>query len=196
MFAPDYEHRFYDDADAVAFLREQFISAVPEAFKNFTLGAHKADLLRYAVLYIHGGVYLDIKTQLVRPLDELVQHGDAITTVISRKPSEMYQGIIAAPPRAPIFLALIDAAVRSGSTPPYNRFIRDFMQYVRTDVAPAAVAADTLLRGQRHSYQLFTERCDRDAARCEDGLDRYKQCCTVEAAGARVFKTRYADFPW
>lgn len=197
-YAPEHEHRFYDDAAAERFLEAHYDARVVTAFRSFKFGAHKADLFRYAVLYICGGVYMDIKTQLVQRLDGLFPAG-AVSTVISRKPVEIYQGIVAAPPRQPIFLALIDAAVRSGPAPPYNRFIRDFMLYVRKDVRSGdggAVRPDALLRGGLHRYMLYSERCDRDAGRCEDGLDRYGWCCTVESRGARIVKTRYADFPW
>jgi hypothetical protein len=194
-FAPEYEHRFYDDAAAEHFLAAHFDARVLAAFRSFKFGAHKADLFRYAVLYVCGGVYLDIKTQLVQRIAPLFADG-AITTVISRKPNEIYQGIVAAPPRKAVFLALIDAVVRSGAAPPYNRFIRDFMMYIRKDVGGAAAVKEGTLRGARHTYVLYSERCDADASRCEDGLDRYGWCCTVERGGTRVIKTRYADFPW
>ncbi|MCB1276906.1 glycosyltransferase [Prosthecobacter sp.] len=63
---PDYEHHFYDDADCRAFIEANFPVEVVDAFDALVPGAYKADLWRYCALYIHGGVYLDIK---FRPLN-------------------------------------------------------------------------------------------------------------------------------
>ena len=30
-------------------------------FKDLKIGAHKADFFRYCILYIYGGIYIDIK---------------------------------------------------------------------------------------------------------------------------------------
>ena len=62
-------------------------------------GAHKADLFRYAVLYVHGGVYMDIKIKLVRPLEEVVDLSrNAIYTTLSIFPGTLFQALIATPP--------------------------------------------------------------------------------------------------
>ena len=91
-FAPEYEHLVYSDSDVVSFLSTNFKPEVLQAFHTLKLGAHKADLFRYCILYVKGGVYLDIKTELIKPLDKLFKDG-AINTVISRVSSEIYQGV-------------------------------------------------------------------------------------------------------
>jgi mannosyltransferase OCH1-like enzyme len=150
--------------------------------------------MRYALLYIHGGVYADIKSELIRPLDGLFLPG-RVTTVISRKSDEIYQGIVAAPPRQPIFLALIDSIVRSGPEPPYALNIREFYRFVLQDTGRGRLQEGEV-DGKEHKYKLFTEVCDRDAEQCHDGPDRYGLCCRITLEGQRVIKTRYSDFPW
>lgn len=59
--AAGFEHRFYDDDAIVAVLREHFHPDVAAAFHSLRLGAHKADLARLALLWLYGGVYLDIR---------------------------------------------------------------------------------------------------------------------------------------
>ncbi|MDZ4404014.1 glycosyltransferase [Prosthecobacter sp.] len=63
---PDFEHYLYDDADCRAFIQEHFPTEVADAFDALVPGAYKADLWRYCVLHVHGGIYLDIK---FRPLN-------------------------------------------------------------------------------------------------------------------------------
>jgi len=58
---PEFEHYLFDDDDCRKFIHNHFDSSVVYAFDSLVPGAFKADLWRYCVLYIHGGVYLDIK---------------------------------------------------------------------------------------------------------------------------------------
>jgi hypothetical protein len=191
-FAPTHKREFYDDQRCKEFLLEHFDGKVLDAYNSLRHGAHKADLFRYCVLYIKGGIYLDIKTQLIKPIKELFPD-NKITTVISKKPNEIYQGIIAAPARQPIFLSLIAAILKSGPNPPYNLFIKDFMKYIKTDIsAPLPEGSSS---GKTQNYYIYREKCSREAKDCEDGLDRYGWCCNVYANETRVIKTRYADYP-
>ena len=191
-FAPEYERRFYDDTDIAAFLAQHFTPEVGAAFRTLKSGAHKADLFRYCVLYIEGGVYMDIKTQLVRSLQDLFPEGH-ISTVIAVLPNAIYNGILAAPPRQSMFLTLIDGIVRAGSAPPYGLFVRELFRYIRNDAGEVRAGA---LVGQKHRFFLFRESCSMSAAQCEDGIDRYGLCCNIMRGDERVIKTRYADFPW
>lgn len=58
---PDYKHYLYDDKDCREFIKKNFSSNVLNAFDNLIPGAYKADLWRYCILYVNGGIYLDIK---------------------------------------------------------------------------------------------------------------------------------------
>jgi hypothetical protein len=192
-FAPEYDHKLYDDKDIEYFLRQHFQSSVLQAFQTLKHGAHKADLFRYCILYIEGGIYLDIKTELILPVKTLFEDGK-INTVISRNPKEIYQGVIAAPPGQTIFLSLIEAIVKRCNNPPYNLFIIDFMMYITWDVQGEPKQGNN--RGKRFEYNLFRETCSGNSSECEDGLDRYGKCCNIVSSSKKVIKTRYADYPW
>lgn len=58
---PEFTFHFYDDAQCIAFLEEHFPAAVAAAFQALEPGAFKADLWRLCILYVYGGIYLDIK---------------------------------------------------------------------------------------------------------------------------------------
>lgn len=64
-----WEYRFYTDDDAIAFLRRHFPRPVLEAYQTLVPGAFKADLFRYCVLLIVGGVYADVDVHLESALD-------------------------------------------------------------------------------------------------------------------------------
>lgn len=92
---PDWEHRLYGAEDMVAFIREHYGERVLEYFEriNPSYGAARADLFRYLLLYQRGGVYLDVKSSLRRPLNEVLRAGDRY--LLSRwrnKPGEEFEG--------------------------------------------------------------------------------------------------------
>lgn len=60
---PEFEHFLFDDDDCRNFIKEHFDSDILDAFDHLKPGTYKADLWRYTVLYIYGGIYLDIKYQ-------------------------------------------------------------------------------------------------------------------------------------
>jgi mannosyltransferase OCH1-like enzyme len=74
---PDWEYRFYDDADIDAYVKKNY----PNLFSTFkklnpAYGAAMADFFRYLVMYKEGGVYLDIKSSMSKPLNEIVKPDD------------------------------------------------------------------------------------------------------------------------
>ena len=61
MKNPEFEYHLFGDEECRIFIKEHFDDDVLEAYNKLIPGAYKADLWRYCVLYINGGVYLDIK---------------------------------------------------------------------------------------------------------------------------------------
>jgi mannosyltransferase OCH1-like enzyme len=62
---PEFEHYLYDYDDCRNFISQNFEKEVVDAFDSLIPAAYKADLWRYCVLYVHGGIYLDIKYHCV-----------------------------------------------------------------------------------------------------------------------------------
>jgi len=58
---PEFKYHLYDDDMCRKFIEKHFETNVLYAFNKLKAGAYKADLWRYCVLYIYGGIYLDIK---------------------------------------------------------------------------------------------------------------------------------------
>ena len=69
---PDWEYHFFDKDDRRNFIKDNFPKKVLDAYDNLIPGAYKADLWRYCVLYIHGGVYTDIKAVLLLGLNDVI----------------------------------------------------------------------------------------------------------------------------
>jgi len=69
---PDWDYRLWTDEDNEALIR----SKVPEFLERYlayTKPIMRADAVRYAYMYVHGGMYFDFDYEWVRPFD-LQQH--------------------------------------------------------------------------------------------------------------------------
>jgi len=62
---PTFDHHLFDDEDCRQFIRNYYPKEVLVAYDALIPGAYKADLWRLCVLYIHGGIYMDIKLEFV-----------------------------------------------------------------------------------------------------------------------------------
>jgi hypothetical protein len=58
---PEFKYYLYDDSMCYDFIKKHFSKNVLDAYNSLIPGAYKADLFRYCILYINGGIYLDIK---------------------------------------------------------------------------------------------------------------------------------------
>ena len=73
---PGYTMMLCDDEDIDTFIKTHFEERIYNNFSKLNVGAAKADFWRYCVLYICGGVYLNMDSEIMRPLDELIEEGD------------------------------------------------------------------------------------------------------------------------
>jgi mannosyltransferase OCH1-like enzyme len=73
-----WDHRFYDDRDIYKFITQTYSSEILAIYErlNPAYPAARADLFRYLLMYEQGGIYLDIKSTLKRPLDQVIAEND------------------------------------------------------------------------------------------------------------------------
>jgi len=200
-YAPNYQHQVFDDREINIFLKKNYDENVLLCF-NQLKGAHKADLFRYCYLYKKGGIYLDIKTELIKNLDQVFNIGNTqFYTVLSGgryKNKTIYQGIIASVPNNPFFEKLIQYMVNlKKPVRQYQIFTTDFYNKLKEQYLNPK---DKLLKpgfyqGDKNLY-LFIEKCTTNKCDCYDGLDRYNRCCYIYNKQDKLIKTRYSDYPW
>ena len=83
---PRYEYYFYDDRRILDFFEKEMPPEYFNAYRRLTVGASKADFFRYAVLYVKGGVYLDIDSSIKNPLDSFINEEDVAVITRERNP--------------------------------------------------------------------------------------------------------------
>lgn len=76
---PDWTYLLYDDVMIVEYIRSNYGSKVLAYYNRIApeYGAAKADLFRYLYIYREGGVYLDIKSTIIKPLSETIRSDDS-----------------------------------------------------------------------------------------------------------------------
>ena len=196
-YAPDYKHIIYNDKECIKFLKDNYPLNVLNAFYTLKKGAHKADLFRYCILYKYGGVYLDIKTHLIKPISRLFNKKKCLYSVIAIYRKSIYQGIIATPPKNPIFKKLIDLIIlNQHNTTDYLIFTKQFYNEINKSCNYNIKPGFNRSYSSPYNYYLYEEICSNNRFKCYDGLDRYRLCCFVYDKNKKVIKTRYADYPW
>lgn len=85
---PEYEYELFGEEDMYNFVRDNYGGIIFDCYKQLNIITAKVDFWRYLILYKNGGIYIDIDSTFLKPLDELVQGQMA---VITREPNPPYE---------------------------------------------------------------------------------------------------------
>jgi hypothetical protein len=195
-FLQGYSLQIFDDQECREFLQTYFQPRVLATF-NRLKGAHRADLFRYCLLYVRGGVYMDIKTKLIKPLGDLnfMFNPKTVTTSLSIMPKTIYQGIISTPPGNTLFLDAVDRIVRTPAfftKIQYHIFTGQFYDILSKESSSKQLQPGTNQLEDGTALVLFSEHC---TTQCSTP-DRYGRCCSLMYNGEPVFDVRWSDYPW
>lgn len=73
---PGYDYRLFTDDDMDEFVNTNYPGEIADAYNKLNIIVAKADFWRYLVLYKNGGVYLDIDSTILTPLDSFIKKDD------------------------------------------------------------------------------------------------------------------------
>jgi mannosyltransferase OCH1-like enzyme len=109
---------FYDDLDCELLIKNNFNDEIYNTYKkiNPSYGAMRADFFRYCVLYLYGGIYLDIKSKINYPIFKIINKNDICILDIPRSHLEPWrtnsptyeQWLLIFSPRHPYLLSIIN----------------------------------------------------------------------------------------
>ena len=114
-----WEYIFYDDDSASEFISLHFPAEVREAYDAIIPGAFKADLFRYCVLLIKGGIYADMDVMLEINLDAAVPPDVGFMVPVDAPGSKpdhrmcLWNGFIASAPAHPFLARAIQHVVNN-----------------------------------------------------------------------------------
>lgn len=183
-YAPEYQLTIFDDGECREFLKRNYEPKVLRKFDLLEVGAHKADLFRYAYLYKHGGCYIDVKTLLVRPLRDFIDHNRSrLCMVKSVMGKSIYNGFIVTPPGNPIMKEMLDEVVDDNNPD---------KSYLRFTISAYKVLEQyySLRVGLNQDLMLWREK-PMSADMCNGQRDKWGWCMgCVDAYGNLLFKVR------
>jgi len=73
---PDYEFHLFTDYDMTHFVTNNFDADIIDCYNRLNIIVAKVDFWRYLVLYKYGGIYLDMDSSILKPLDQLMNPDD------------------------------------------------------------------------------------------------------------------------
>jgi mannosyltransferase OCH1-like enzyme len=133
---PEYRYEVLTDANDMNYVETHFGPNgfnrldIVSTYRSLTAQIIKADLLRYLVMYVEGGVYADIDVEAIRPVDVFIpaqynpKDVDLVIGVeidepdfkdhkiLGPKSQSFCQWTFMAKPRAPIMMKLVDSILK------------------------------------------------------------------------------------
>ncbi|MDO4707038.1 MAG: glycosyltransferase [Porphyromonadaceae bacterium] len=91
-----WEYTLFDNEAVKSFILEHYGAEIWSYYERISpvYGAARADFFRYLLIYQEGGMYIDIKTSLEKPLDEVLRPEDKfILTHWDNLPGGQYEGV-------------------------------------------------------------------------------------------------------
>lgn len=111
---PDFTFHLYDDNECRDFIKQHYNADVLGAYDVLKPGAYKADLWRYCILYMYGGIYMDVKIKLLFnvSLSELIYSEHYVKDIDGPFVTfGIYNAFMVHEPRSPILFKLIQQIV-------------------------------------------------------------------------------------
>jgi mannosyltransferase OCH1-like enzyme len=107
---PELNFHLYDEDSCIQFIQDNFELDVLKAYKSLIPCSYKSDLWRFCVLYINGGIYMDIKYKCVNNF-KLIALTEKEYFVRDRPKNMTYTALIVVKPQNPIMLNCINKIV-------------------------------------------------------------------------------------
>lgn len=167
---PEFKHMFFNDSNCREFIQHHFSAEVLHAYDKLIPGAYKADLWRYCVLYILGGVYLDIKYRCIPPfkLIELTMQEHYVQDRDFGGDHGVYQAFLVCYPKNPILhrcICTIVEYVRQMEYGPSVLFVGPLLvakQFSLSEMRswPMKYTGKQIVRNERPIMELYPEYID------------------------------------
>jgi len=107
----DYSYNLYNDDDMDNFVNNNFNGEIVECYNKLNIIVAKVDFWRYLVLYKYGGIYLDMDSNIEKPLNELIRSTDEAIITAEGNPNMYVQWALIFSKGHPILKKTIDLII-------------------------------------------------------------------------------------
>ena len=204
-YLPGFKHIIFDDNECLDFLKnfdkkyqdKLNKKSTENIFKKLKINAHKADLFRYCYLYENGGLYADIKTEFIKPVESFIKNPDYlyISFCLKKKTDEykcIYQGVIYSKPKSEILFEQIKYILDNYNSDNYLIYVNYFYEYLSNNSKTKLKPELNIINNENvyifieNSYPI--EKCKK--------YDRYGYCSFIDDKNINIIKTRFNEYPW
>ena len=113
LLNPEFNYKIITDLDIVQIIKDNFSHDILNAFLKLNIGAAKGDFTRYILMYLYGGVYLDLDSSISKPISDFIfEHKEYDNILFIDTHYNFEQWILIAKPRNILFKYMIDEMVR------------------------------------------------------------------------------------
>lgn len=181
LLSRNYNYYFHSTAERLTFVEQNFPGKPAELYRRLTIGAAQADLWRLMVLYKHGGVYMDIDSHLIWPLDRFIK-AEVSEIFLRYKNKDATNYFIASSPANPNIKALLDEVLYRIENSHSNNVY---------DITGPSVFQD-VLKNNSHTWRLSHHTCLQGnfSNKFFQYLDKPQGCWTQEQKLRRVVQSK------
>jgi len=192
---PEFEYIFHDDNQCREFIGNNFPDIVLYAFDNLIPGAYKADIWRYCILYIFGGIYVDIKFEPVGDYKflDLVDNEYYVLDRPNPFGVSIYNGLMVMKPKNEILKLALNQIIKNVTNKIY-------------DSSPIYISGSGLLGNLLHAndsydnicynYKLKFSKCGNYIVSIEDGNNLLKMYTNYREEQKKSSKILNYDTLW
>jgi len=111
----DFNFYFFDDEMCRDFIKQNFDDEVLNAYNALIPGAYKADLWRYCIMYIKGGIYIDCKYVMHgnNKLSSLLNNEYYVRDIPRRNGEYIFQALLISKPKNELYYKCIQKIVEN-----------------------------------------------------------------------------------
>jgi mannosyltransferase OCH1-like enzyme len=114
-----YSWYYMDDYACQKFITEHFSDEFVDMYKSLPYGVMKSDAWRIAVIYVYGGVYADLDTECVVPIDLWSKDKDLIVSYEPPTVDGIVNFVFASAPQHPALLNCLEQLLINYNGPNY-----------------------------------------------------------------------------
>lgn len=116
---PNFEWCYMDDLACDAFIKDHFSDEFYQMYCSLPLGVMRADVWRVCVVYIYGGVYADVDTRCLKPIEQWIKPEYDLVTCVETEWGALVNFTFAACPKHPALYSVLETFLRQYNRPEY-----------------------------------------------------------------------------
>lgn len=176
----NYRYEFYDDQQIEQFIKEHFNEKIYNMYQRIQIGAAKADFFRYAILYINGGIYLDLDSSITGNLDDQIDPNTNAIIAREKNNKHLYaQWALIYEKKHPILKRTLEIILNNINNNKHSHSVHQ-----ATGPTPYSIAVHEYIRNRQEDDNLIITR------------DNYKGIFRFKTILARVYELFNKEKHW